>query len=103
MAYYDKEARNRLAEFGAAIEALSLYDYNTFPEEIIADVFGAANTGRHNARYLKEKEGFLVKRGILSLWGKLDTDHRRKLVRAMYKRYGEEAVARSDIEAEPKE
>lgn len=109
----DKEARNRLAEFGAAIEALSLYDYNTFPDDIIEDVFGkAVPAGRHHARYLKEKQDLLVERGILNLWGKLSGDYRRKFVRALYDRYGEEAVARSDtvpggefnqIEAEPKE
>ena len=74
------------------IEALSLYDYNTSARKIVDDVFGDLD---HHPHYLEEKVGYLVDRGILNFWGKLDGEHRLKLADAVRRRYGEEALGRT--------
>ncbi len=63
-----------------SIEVLCFYLYNRAPLAVITDLFGEIGEDKpchHN--YAKEEVELLL-RGIHSLWGWLDTAHKRKLL-----------------------
>ncbi len=66
------------------IEALSLYSFNTKPMAIIEAVYLSRDED-----YLEEKMR-LLNMGIMYFWAGLDEDHRQRLFRAAWDKYGEE-------------
>ena len=78
------------------IKALFLYGFNTDPRDILEVVYGDAEQ-----RYLDEKMR-LLKLGIMHFWGGLDDDHRERLFRAAWDKYGEQVqkitITPSDLE-----
>lgn len=70
-----------------AIHALMLYEFNVHKDTIINEIYG----DNHAESYLQEKLSLLNKRGILWVYGQLDGEHRKYLIDAIYKHYGDEA------------
>ena len=77
----------------AAIDGITLYEYNVAHVDIISEIYG----DDHHKNYLEEKLDLLNKKGILYLWGQLDGFHRKQLIRAMYARYRSEVTEKAGI------
>ena len=62
------------------------YEFNTPHQEIVEVLYGK---NQHD-RYYEEKMDKLHKRGLLFLYGELDGNRRKRLVEAIYDRYGKD-------------
>ena len=80
-------------EGAAAIQALMWYEYNVDHETIIKEIYG----DKHVGGYLDEKLDLLGRRGVLYLWGQLDSYHRERMIKALYKRYEKSSMEHTKI------
>tara|TARA_R100000963_G_C4603195_1_gene76171 strand:+ start:473 stop:727 length:255 start_codon:yes stop_codon:yes gene_type:complete len=62
------------------------YQFNTPHQEILKAIFGE---GLHE-NYYAEKQENLQKRGLLFLYGEVDEGGRKRLVEAIFDRYGKD-------------
>ena len=65
------------------LQAIAWYPFNTAHVDIIEEVYGT----EHHQSYIDEKTALLNKRGLLWLFGQLDSPHRRKLCEAIEHKY----------------
>jgi len=69
------------------VHALMLYEYNVHKDIILEAIYGD-----HLAEgYYREKLELLNTKGILYIYGRLDNPSRRRLVKAVLLKYGDES------------
>lgn len=86
-------ATERVAASLVTVEALSLFLYNVDFDDFCVRVWGAVDgdgwTDDYRTEWLQA-----WKRGLSGLWGKADTENKRRIIGAALAMYGDEAARR---------